>query len=213
MVFGKIYGCSVDNRAHKSLLVAEFAGITLETTPDFKPGITNKSADYLLKFPLGQNPAFEGSDGLLLTESAAIAFHIAQANKDTSLLGNDSEELANIWQLILFMESNLTHNESELVKANCLNQKLSEEFSKKLNSASLFNYLEYLNIYIDSDDYLVGNSITLADINLVCNLNFIYGYIINAENRAKYSNLTRYYENMLSLPQFRKVIGEVKYQN
>ncbi|KXN68819.1 glutathione S-transferase [Conidiobolus coronatus NRRL 28638] len=213
MVFGKIYGCSVDNRAHKSLLVAEFTGITLETTPDFKPDITNKSATYLSKFPLGQTPAFEGSDGLLLTESAAIAFHVAQANKNTNLLGKDSEELAIIWQLIVFMESNLTHNESELVKVNCFNQKLSDEMYKKLNSTTLYNYLDYLNNYIYDDDYLVGDSITLADINLVCNLNFIYGYIINAEQRAKYSNLTRYYENMLSLPQFRKVIGEVKYQN
>ena len=40
-------------------------------------GETNKSAEFLKKFPLGKVPAFEGSDGLILTESNAIAYYVA----------------------------------------------------------------------------------------------------------------------------------------
>ena len=40
-------------------------------------GETNKSPEFLKKFPLGKVPAFEGSDGLLLTESNAIAYYVA----------------------------------------------------------------------------------------------------------------------------------------
>ena len=40
-------------------------------------GETNKSAEFLKKFPLGKVPAFEGSDGLTLTESNAIAYYVA----------------------------------------------------------------------------------------------------------------------------------------
>ena len=40
----------------------------LTVSKDFKFGETNKSAEFLKKFPLGKVPAFEGSDGTLLTE-------------------------------------------------------------------------------------------------------------------------------------------------
>ena len=40
-------------------------------------GESNKKPDFLKKFPLGKVPAFEGSDGLLLTESNAIAYYVA----------------------------------------------------------------------------------------------------------------------------------------
>ena len=41
---------------------------------DFVFGETNKTPAFLKKFPLGKVPAFEGSDGVLLTESNAIAY-------------------------------------------------------------------------------------------------------------------------------------------
>ena len=44
---------------------------------DFVFGETNKKPDFLKKFPLGKVPAFEGSDGVLLTESNAIAYYVA----------------------------------------------------------------------------------------------------------------------------------------
>jgi elongation factor 1-gamma len=212
MTFGKIYASSKDGRAQKSLLAAEYNGLELETTPDFQFGVSNKEASYLEKFPLGQTPAFEGADGLLLTESGAILYHVAQAKKDTTLLGKNPNELAKIWQLILFTESSLIHPPSEIVKANWTGKKLSEEVEKDQFEA-LFKYLEYLNNFIGSNTYLVGDTISIADINLVCNLNLVYGYVINAEHRAKYSKLTKYYENILNFPEFKKIVGEVKYQH
>ena len=44
---------------------------------DFVFGETNKTPAFLKKFPLGKVPAFEGSDGVLLTESNAIAYYVA----------------------------------------------------------------------------------------------------------------------------------------
>ena len=40
-------------------------------------GESNKKPEFLNKFPLGKVPAFEGSDGVLLTESNAIAYYVA----------------------------------------------------------------------------------------------------------------------------------------
>merc|ERR1712080_715572 len=52
-------------------------GAQLTVSKDFVFGETNKSPDFLKKFPLGKVPAFEGSDGVLLTESNAIAYYVA----------------------------------------------------------------------------------------------------------------------------------------
>ena len=57
-------------------------------------GETNKSAEFLKKFPLGKVPAFEGSDGLILTESNAIAYYVAN---DELRGGSDATARAQVW--------------------------------------------------------------------------------------------------------------------
>merc|ERR1712130_892265 len=61
----------------KAEIAAKYSGAKLTVSKDFKFGETNKSAEFLKKFPLGKVPAFEGSDGTLLTESNAIAYYVA----------------------------------------------------------------------------------------------------------------------------------------
>ena len=63
--------------AQKAEIAAKYSGAKLTVSKDFKFGETNKSAEFLKKFPLGKVPAFEGSDGTLLTESNAIAYYVA----------------------------------------------------------------------------------------------------------------------------------------
>lgn len=56
--------------------------------PPFTMRETNKSPEFVTKFPLGKVPAFEGADGFCLTESIAIANYIAQSGpKAGQLLG------------------------------------------------------------------------------------------------------------------------------
>merc|ERR1712173_438790 len=64
-------------RAFKALIAAKYSGAEVTVAKDFVFGETNKSPEFLKKFPLGKVPAFEGSDGLLLTESNAIAYYVA----------------------------------------------------------------------------------------------------------------------------------------
>ena len=62
-------------------------------------GETNKSAEFLKKFPLGKVPAFEGSDGLVLTESNAIAYYVAN---DELRGGSDATARAQVRQPLIF---------------------------------------------------------------------------------------------------------------
>merc|ERR1711971_16545 len=73
MVGGTLFTYPDNFRAQKAEIAAKYSGAKLTVSKDFKFGETNKSAAFLKKFPLGKVPAFEGSDGTLLTESNAIA--------------------------------------------------------------------------------------------------------------------------------------------
>merc|ERR1712213_11746 len=77
MVGGTLFTHPDNFRAQKAEIAAKYSGAKLTVSKDFKFGETNKSAEFLKKFPLGKVPAFEGSDGTLLTESNAIAYYVA----------------------------------------------------------------------------------------------------------------------------------------
>ena len=64
-------------RAFKALVAAKYSGAQVTVAKDFVFGESNKKPEFLKKFPLGKVPAFEGSDGVLLTESNAIAYYVA----------------------------------------------------------------------------------------------------------------------------------------
>ena len=74
-------------------------------------GETNKKPEFLNKFPLGKVPAFEGSDGVLLTESNAIAYYVAN---DELRGGSDAAARAQVRKL-----SNLIHRD-DLFSQTCI---------------------------------------------------------------------------------------------
>ena len=49
----------------------------MSSGPEFVLGETNKSAEFLAKFPLGKVPAFASADGKNIFESNAIAYYLA----------------------------------------------------------------------------------------------------------------------------------------
>ena len=71
---GKLYGIAGNSRFRRALAVATYAGLEVETDPNFtmKDGAW-KTPEFLEKFPFGYLPAFEGADGETLQECGAIA--------------------------------------------------------------------------------------------------------------------------------------------
>lgn len=54
------------------LAAASYAGVHLDIDKDYVHKETNKTSGFTGKFPFGEIPAFEGSDGFLLAETTAI---------------------------------------------------------------------------------------------------------------------------------------------
>lgn len=69
---GKIYGDLRQYQTKAILSAAIISGLEIEQ-PLTEFGITNKSPEFIRKFPLGRIPSFEDNEGLKLTEGVAIA--------------------------------------------------------------------------------------------------------------------------------------------
>ena len=110
-IFQTLYTYPDNFRAFKALIAAKYSGAQVTLAKDFVFGETNKKPEFLNKFPLGKVPAFEGSDGVLLTESNAIAYYVAN---DELRGGSDAAARAQVRKL-----SNLIHRD-DLFSQTCI---------------------------------------------------------------------------------------------
>ena len=78
MAAGTLYTYPENWRAFKVLIAAQYSGAqvrVLSAPPHFHFGQTNRTPEFLRKFPAGKVPAFEGDDGFCVFESNAIAYY------------------------------------------------------------------------------------------------------------------------------------------
>ncbi|KAI9297057.1 hypothetical protein K502DRAFT_288572, partial [Neoconidiobolus thromboides FSU 785] len=80
----------------KIIAIVRLNEIEIDSCPNFLFGINNITSKYLTKSPLGQTPAFETKDGIMLTESATILSHTTYKKKNSALLGNNTKERSKI---------------------------------------------------------------------------------------------------------------------
>lgn len=76
--------------------------------------------------------------------------------------------------------------------------------------ASLKRGLEALSIHLAKNTYLVGHSMTLADIILGCNLYNGFTRILTKSFTLEFPYVERYFWTIVNQPNFHKILGEVK---
>uniref|UniRef100_A0A8C0K9G9 Elongation factor 1-gamma n=1 Tax=Canis lupus dingo TaxID=286419 RepID=A0A8C0K9G9_CANLU len=94
---GPLYTYPENWRAFKALIAAQYSGAqvrVLSAPPHFHFGQTNRTPEFLRKFPAGKVPAFEGDDGFCVFESNAIAYYVS----NEELRGNTPEAAAQVVQ-------------------------------------------------------------------------------------------------------------------
>jgi len=207
-VSGVLYTYSDNFRAHKGLIAAKYSGSDVKVVsgePDFIYGETNKSADFLKKFPSGEVPAFESSDKKVhLTEGNAIAHYLA----NPQLRGETPEKQAEILQWINFSEHWLLPS----VVALSL-QALGSPVPNTQESVALEELkkgLALLNTQLSQHKYIVGDQVTLADVTLYADLVLAFTHVIDGGLRGANQNVTKWFQSLGALPQFKSVVGEVK---
>jgi len=205
MVAGTLYTYPDNFRAQKALIAAKYSGADVKVAQDFVFGETNKSADFLKKFPLGKVPAFEGSDGTVLTESNAIAYYVAN---DELRGGSAAEARAAVVQWMCWVDS-------DVLPAACTwvfptmgimqyNKNQTDRAKEDVKSA-----LEYLNTHLLTKTFLVGERVSLADIAVCCTMLSLFKSVLDPAFRKPYINVTRWFTTVINQPNVKAVLGDV----
>ncbi|XP_050158654.1 elongation factor 1-gamma-like [Malus sylvestris] len=192
---------------YKVLIVAEYSGVKV-LAPNFEIGVTNKTPEYLKLNPIGKYPLLTTPDGPIF-ESNAIARYVARLKPDNPLCGSSLIDYAHIEQWIDFG--------SMEIDANVLNwwlprvgQRVYLPPAEEFAISSLKRALGALNTHLASNTYLVGHSVTLADIVVGCNLYFGFTEILTKSFTSEFPHVERYFWTLVNQPTFKKVIGDVK---
>lgn len=208
--FGTIYSYPGNFRVQRAQVIADLNGLELDV-PEFQMGVTNKTPEFLAKFPLGKVPAFEAADGFRLTEGAAISTYIAGSGpKAAQLLGADLKTKALIAEWTLFTETELVAHATPALIA--MYKLIPYNEAQQASSAERFERaLGKIEAAVKAGKkYLVGEELTLADLMVVSALYMAGGPIFDAEMRAKVPATVEYVKSISSIPEFAKAFGEFK---
>uniref|UniRef100_A0A8C4REL5 Valine--tRNA ligase n=1 Tax=Erpetoichthys calabaricus TaxID=27687 RepID=A0A8C4REL5_ERPCA len=184
-----------DFRCQTALIAAEFAA------PSFKPKVNSEGGASLGR----RLPCLVTSDGLIISGAAAVGFVLFPEHLSSS--GEKNSSLVRQW---------LSFSENEIIPASCawtfpvLGVVNSSKQIIDRAEADLKKILNVLDMHLKLRTYLVGESITLADISVACALLLPFKYVLDPVVRKPFINVTRWFVTCVNQPQFKKILGEVK---
>jgi len=202
----KLIGDPLALISKKVEIAALYAGVPL-TVEEFDPCRASEAVlkDFLKKSPNGLIPILETPEGCLY-EANAILRYIARYNDNNTLYGSSPFEQALVDQYLDW--STLTF---EPVYAQYIMPYVGYSgYDKKLHDQALKSYRELLTVLeeiLKKSKYLVGNNITLPDIQIVSLLSFNFQYNFDEKFRKGYPNLTKYYQTVASENNFKSLLG------
>ncbi|KAM1023789.1 hypothetical protein PS1_045002 [Malus domestica] len=206
--FQVLHAGKTNKNGYKALIVAEYSGVKVELAPNFEMGVTNKTPEFLKLNPIGKVPLLVTPDGPIF-ESNAIARYVARLKADNPLCGSSLIDYARIEQWIDFG--------SMEIDANVLNwwvprmgRRAYLPPAEEAAISALKRALGALNTHLASNTYLVGHSVTLADIVVGCNLYFGFTQILIKSFTSEFPHVERYFWTLVNQPTFKKVMGDVK---
>ncbi|OAY83167.1 Elongation factor 1-gamma 2 [Ananas comosus] len=168
-----LHAGSGNKNAFKALIAAEYSSVQVELVKNFEMGVSNKTPEFLKMNPLGKVPVLETPDGPIF-ESNAIARYVTRLKADNPLYGSSLIEYARIEQWMDFASSEIDPNIGRWLYPR-LGFVPHIPLSEELAISGLKRALGALNTHLAANTYLVGHSVTLADIVMTCNL--YYGIV------------------------------------
>ncbi|KAL1407137.1 hypothetical protein Q8F55_006551 [Vanrija albida] len=177
--------------------------VTIDSTPNIADG-KYKTKEFLAKFPLGYLPAFEGVDGSLLQESAAIADYLAALAPNSNLIPTDPKEFGEVRQWQAFADQEI------FIKLGVAGKILRGvyPYSKAIFDGIVKDAVERLQVLdkvLLKKTFLVGERITLADVFVASAVANAFAGLIDAPLRAKIPNVVRYVNTVIRSPKLAKV--------
>ena len=172
--------------------------------------VSSKTEEYKKLHPLGKIPVAETPEGPLY-ESNTISRYMARKSKSLYGANENEQNLVDQWLDTLRMDFN---NAGRFRYAVLGFNRRFFEYDVKEFSDDLQSYVQLLKVAdhrLQGRQFLVGNSLTIADITLVSDLATSYKFVFTQKERNELPNLTAYFERLSKLPEFRQVLGHIEY--
>lgn len=171
-----------------------------------------KTAEFLKKSPLGRIPALDDEQGRSLADSSIIAEYLEERFPEPQLLPRDPYERARVRWFDEYADGGMAPTlTGKIFFQRVVNTKLMknqpDEDVVSGGLAELARFFGYLEEEIDGNDYLVGNTFTLADISVACQLiNLRHAHV--SVDPAEYPTLSRWFGRVTSRPSIAALIEQ-----
>ncbi|XP_062176710.1 elongation factor 1-gamma [Alnus glutinosa] len=203
-----LHAGKTNKNAYKALIAAEYTGVQVELAPNFEMGVSNKTPEFLKMNPIGKVPVLETPDGPVF-ESNAIARYVTRLKADNPLYGSSLIDYAHIEQWIDFASLEIDANIGAWLRPR-MGRAVYLPPAEEAAISALKRALGALSTHLASNTYLVGHSVTLADIVLTCNLYIGFSLVLTKSFTSEFPHVERYFWTLVNQPNFKKILGEVK---
>ncbi len=201
-----VHGSSISPYVRKVLVFAAEKGLAFEHKPT---GIGPKSDEFMAISPFGKIPAFEDGD-YKLCDSSAIVHYLDAAYPEHRLIPADAKQLGRVVWFDEYADTILASAIGPIFWNRALAPRIKmpvdEAAAAKAEAEAVPPVLAYLeSVAPDAGGYLVGDSLSLADIS-VCGplVNGSYaGFTVDA---ATYPKAAAYVASILARPSFATLI-------
>ncbi len=173
----KLYGVPLSPFARKALLVLDYKELEYENVPAF-PG--DESPEFRAISPLGKIPVLD-HDGFTVPDTSVIARYLERIAPEKSIYPDDPQLEARACWLEEYADSKLVETCATLFRERLLNPKM---FDQPTDEAAVQNVLDntmpeclaYLESVVPESGYLIGDSLSIADIAVTtCFIQARYG--------------------------------------
>ncbi|EKV04229.1 glutathione-S-transferase theta, GST [Penicillium digitatum] len=209
-----VYGYEGNPRTRIIRIVAALEGIPLHLST-VVPRMYVNTDTYTSEFPLsrGKVPALKGPN-VKITEVIAIANYLARVHNRAKLLGNGSnEQAAEVLSWVSWANQEMLGTLASWFLPLIPNLKKPAPYNAQAveTGKSASNHLlGLLEKTLESKTYLVGKSLTIADLFVAMYLARGMEWVLDADWRASHPNIIKYFNGITSIDQWKTVIPQMK---
>lgn len=196
----KLYGVALSPFVRKAMLALEYKGLEYDNEPTF-PG--DASPAFRAISPVGKIPVLE-HDGFAVPDSSVICRYLERIAPANALYPADPREEAHACWLEEYADTYLIDNcagifQERLLKPKLLRQPTDEKRLANILDITLPECLDYVESVVPESGYLVGDSLSIADLAVVtCFIQARYGdYDVDG---SQYPKLRRYLDQAYAAP-------------
>jgi elongation factor 1-gamma len=202
----KLYAALGSHRGNKILVAAQYAGAQIE--PVYLDHQILKETDLLKKNPTGKIPILETETGTLW-ESNAILRYVGGLNPALGLLGSDNWKQGQVAQWLEWETNELEPplHQLSVTAYGWLDAASNPHLTRAAGEA--IHSLSILDRHLKLNTFLVGTSITIADIAVASLLVNPMKFFFEETHRKQFSSITRWFNTISSQEPFKKVWGKV----